>query len=849
MRATAIHAAAVLAFAAAIETSEYDLRSAVIDSHGDHVIRRSRDVREVDEGALLEAQLAAAAASGSDEKIFFNSSFTSDTARFLNQTVVAAVSRLGNETIDAQASETSENASETTVAQAMRVKLDGKGDERALGSTVLFAVLGMACIIASFRSLRATYPILYSKRELERIEDAQRAESLRPGDQERAIYEADDAVGPSMLKQLRSAWSLQDEHVIEVAGLDACMHLQFQALALKVLVSLMVVPAVLCPVHKAGSSNQSEFFAAISWTVHEDRYGVLWLHCVTVWFVVLVVTRHLCRAQERFLPLRYAWLRRLRPPQATTVIVEGIPSSLRTDARLAAYLASLFSEEAILRSYVVRKSKRLESKLGRLEYAEQKLKQAITRLDRDADREQLKNIQEELAAESARVARAADFFDPEVCSNAGIVTFRTYRDVRLALREQLSTDRSTLSMKVAPAPEDIWYDSLQMAESVARNRMGWLCILGLFAAFAPLVVFVSSLVRLDTLVHIAPVLADLKRDAPVFASMLEGILATGALNTLMAATPLIFYIVCKSFFRPLSYSDVQLRVQNLYFTFLVFFVLLVTAFTQGVLSTLWLVAQQPAYIVSLLARSLPLASHFYVNYVTVGCLSCTYELIRFFPLLKFLSLKELVGEKEAKQKAEIESVEFGSRVGKSTMMLVISIVFCSLCPVILIVGSTYFFLERISHGYLCYYAEPKQPDLGGRFWVQALLQVHCGLVIYILLMVGVVGASGIEFIICLVPSLLVVANSWLHLVNTFLWECLPLDGVLDQDSYSPASSSGQEKLYEQPEVRKCREVLWRLDHEKRPSNASSAIHDEAEATEDTDPVSTTTTTTTPFKKP
>jgi len=837
MRATAIHTAAVLAFVAAIDTSEYDLRSAVIDSHGDAVIRRSRTVRELDEGALLESQLAAAAESGSDQKgqkIFFNYSFTNDAARILNQTVGAAVSRLGNDTID----NILHNTTEISVAQAMRVKLDGKGDERALLSTVLFTAFSMACIIASFWYLRSNYPVMYSKRELERMEAAQSSEvPVRPGDQEYSLYDADDAVGPSMFKQLRSTWSLQDEHVIQVAGLDACMHLQFQALALKVLVSLMVIIVVLCPVHKAASSNKTEFFAAISWTVHEDRYSVLWLHCVTVWFVVLVATRHLCKAQERFLPLRYAWLRRLRPPQATTVIVEGIPASLRTDARLGAYLASLFSEEAILRSYVVRKSKRLESKLSRLEYAERKFNQAITRLDKDVDGEQLKNIQEELAGESARVARAADFFDPEVCANAGIVTFRTYRDVRLALREQLSTDRFTLSMKVAPAPEDIWYDSLQMPESVARNRSGWMCILGLFAAFAPLVVFVSSLVRLDTLEKMAPVLAELKRDAPVFASMLEGILATGALNAMMASTPLIFYLVCRSFFRPLSYSDVQLRVQNLYFTFLVFFVLLVTAFTQGVLSTLWLVAQQPAYIVSLLANSLPLASHFYVNYVTVGCLSCTYELIRFFPLLKFLSLKEIVGEKEAKQKAEFESVEFGSRVGKSTMMLVISIVFCSLCPVILIVGSIYFFQERVSHGYLCYYAEPKQPDLGGRFWVQALLQVHCGLVIYILLMVGVVGASGIEFVICLMPSLLVVANSWHHLVNTFLWECLPLDGVLDQDSYSPASSSGQEKLYEQPEVKKCREVLARIKLEKRPSDV--ALRDEAEATEDTDPVSTT----------
>eukprot|EP00441_Pelagodinium_beii_P019945 CAMPEP_0197659876 /NCGR_PEP_ID=MMETSP1338-20131121/49546_1 /TAXON_ID=43686 ORGANISM="Pelagodinium beii, Strain RCC1491" /NCGR_SAMPLE_ID=MMETSP1338 /ASSEMBLY_ACC=CAM_ASM_000754 /LENGTH=827 /DNA_ID=CAMNT_0043237037 /DNA_START=119 /DNA_END=2602 /DNA_ORIENTATION=- len=818
--------APLLATAAAIEVPKFG--EAVVDSHGEPVMRHMRNVRETDRAILQElgeaAELSELSGQEKHESIF--------DLNFTNGTVQDVV----NQTLDQLFAM---NASETTIAQAMRVKLDGKGDTRALASTALFSIFGMACILASFRTLRVTYPTLYSKRELERITSSQDEPKVASDEGAFAspIHDSDDEVGPSMLKQLRSTWRLQDDCVIEVAGLDACMHLQFQVLALRVLISLMVIPAVLCPLHWMGAPEGAESFAAVSWTVHEDRYGVLCLHCITVWYVVLITIRHLFKAQEQFLPMRYAWLKQVKPPQATTVIVEGIPENLRTDARLGAYFSSLFPENAVLRSYVVRRTKLLASKLARLEEAQQACGRALSRLEAVTAAEQLKNVQEEVTAEHVRLGRAADAFDPDACTNCGIITFRSHRDVRLALREQLATDCCTLSLKVAPAPEDIWYDSFQMPQS---KTVGWLCILGIFTFFSPCVVLVSSLVRLNSLARVAPVVADLKENAPGFAAMLEGLLTTMALNALMAVTPWMFYLVSCSFFRPFSFADVQVKVQGLYFTFLAFFILLVTTFTQGVMSTLWLVAQQPTHIVHLLATSLPTASHFYVNYLVVGWLSCIYELIRLFPLLKFISYKEHMGSEEARQKAETESVELGSRVGKSVLMLLICIVYCSLCPVALIFGAIYFLLERVSHGYLCYYAEPKQPDLGGKNWVQALQQVHIGLVIYVLLMVGVLGASGIEFIICLVPSLYVIANSWLNLNSSFLWESLPLDGVFDQDGIDELKiAEGQEQLYEQPEVMKCRQVLKTFNVQTADTLSSGQVpeDDPSRATEDTDSVS------------
>ncbi|CAE7626006.1 unnamed protein product [Symbiodinium pilosum] len=98
-------------------------------------------------------------------------------------------------------------------------------------------------------------------------------------------------------------------------------------------------------------------------------------------------------------------------------------------------------------------------------------------------------------------------------------------------------------------------------------------------------------------------------------------------------------------------------------------------------------------------------------------------------------------------------------------------------------------------------AEPRQGDTGGEIFVQALKQVHIGLMVYVLLMVGVLGARGSEFGLPLVPLLFVVMWS-LHGLDGYLWANLPLDRVFDLDDADPAFEEGLDhQVYEQAECR------------------------------------------------
>ncbi|CAE7150602.1 unnamed protein product [Symbiodinium necroappetens] len=682
-------------------------------------------------------------------------------------------------------------------AEVMRVRLDGHGDTLEIVSTIIFTMTVCVWLVAAFKILSWLYPALYSQRELE-----QRGCSEGVG-----LAEAIADV-TSLWHQLSVAMFLKEEDVLEVQGLDAWMHMQFQWLSLRIIASLCLVPVIVCPLHWTHVQPQSsELFSRFNLAVNEDRYFVLWIHVGVVWAVVTLTTRQLHLAMKQFVPVRYRWLSQMDFPQSTTVLVQGMPESMSSDARLQSYFAGLFGDNAVVRCYVVRNTRLLQRKLERLRKAERELAKAVLRTQAGgsdpASSELVQSLRckEEVTAERVRLGRLSHALDPDVCTSTGFVTFRTRLDMRLAAREQLGTDAFALVLQQAPSPMDVSYDALITRPSFTLQRLGALSTFGVFLAFVPAVVFVSTLLNLNSWQQVFPAIGRLRHSVPIAMEMLEGVLATLSLKLMLSFVPAVLLRLVRAFSKPVSNSSAQLQLQRTYFAFLVVFVLLVTSFAQGLITTLLFVAQQPTAIVPLLAKSLPLTSRFYVNYLVLGWGSCMCELLRPAPLVLFLSLREFTSQEDARIRAEEDSVLMGTRAARSTFMLVIALVFCSICPLVLLVAFVYFLLERFAHGYLFMAAEPRQGDTGGEIFVQALKQVHVGLMIYVLLMVGVLGARGAEFSLPLVVLLLVVMWS-LHGMEGYLWANLPLDRVFDLDDADPAFEEGLEhEVYEQAECR------------------------------------------------
>merc|ERR1719401_1414678 len=223
-----------------------------------------------------------------------------------------------------------------------------------------------------------------------------------------------------------------------------------------------------------------------------------------------------------------------------------------------------------------------------------------------------------------------------------------------------------------------------------------------------------------------------------------------------------------------------------YFAFLMIFVLLVTTVGRSLVVTAVAVAQQPTGFLDMLASWLPRTSHYYFNYVIIGWFTLAWELIRAPVLLKYWCLRFLYRSEpsEAKRYSEPEdeaTYGLGARMGLSSLMSAITLVFCTCSPLMLLFSAVYFTIGRWAYAFLLVHAETRKPDLGGVFWVEAVRQMLFILCLFVMLMTGVMVAHFNTFwcgpAAVSIGALLPVYMFWRR-INMYEWRTLPLEQMM-----------------------------------------------------------------------
>jgi len=753
-------------------------------------------------------------------------------------------------------------SSDESARKTMRIRLNGEGDTEALVGAFLSVCAMSVPVLLMFMFLRRRFPLLYAYRDLADLALPAAPEAAASSS---ASLSADAAAGG--FTAARRVEHVEPEvhlgtaqEVIQNVGLDPWMHLEFHNVALRIITCLIVVvPTVLCPLHwmSSADSETKDFLSRFSLPTREDRPGLdaLWVHALIVWLVVAVTAWNLYSAQSRFLPLRFAWLRQLKYPQSHSILVDYIPEAYRTDEELKKYFVSLFSSDAVKRAYVVRQTRRLTLLVADLENVTGALAGAVAMPVRrlgervghlyDADtsstptsaaaeamlpessapaqndgvaseaatrehrptlirRQSL--LQTQVAQETRRLETA------EKLSNSGFVTFSSRRLARQASHEPSISSNGVFLVREAPDPSDVLYTSLEEEPNMLSFLAGWMSVFGFFVAFTPLVVLVTATLNLDSLAVIMPWLAKMESNLPKLHAMLEGVIASSGLSLLMSTMPTIFRLIVNRFFRPIARAGADLSVMRLAFAFQFVFVLLGVALGQGLTTTLSIIADHPVAVLPLLGRTMPLVSHFYLSFMTIGVLSAFIELLRCGPLLRYLTLPSTTDQNEALIACANFTATIGQRTAKSSILLVVPLVFCSLCPLILFVGWIYFSISRVVYGYLYRKAETKRADLGGAFFVHCLHQGFTGLVLYTLLMFSVIcvhsgGDVGPPMVVA--PAIPVVFFFWYGFRASHQWEVLPLDqaALLDDEVQSSGLQDHEVLEYEQPECRMARMQL------------------------------------------
>lgn len=599
--------------------------------------------------------------------------------------------------------------------------------------------------------------------------------------------------------------SIPKDEVEDRAGLDHAMYLEFLELSMRTC-AIIGAPCVLilCPLHYfcGGGAAGDDRLSRLGMGNVQHGSWLCWVHAFMVWYVVLVVHVHLHRAQKSFLPLRMRWLKEMPEPAVTTLLLQNIPEHLRTTEDLRTFFDGVFGYNAVKRIDFLKDTRELLRWRRAAEDGLQGRAAFRTGTGRVLKDEELHQV----AGSMAERMRKQILHSDDVNLSCAFVTFQRRREAALAYRLLSADDNDHIRADLPPDPQEVlWQD---LAVSPERQSLlelcGYFLIFLIFWGFMPVVVFIQSIANLSTLEKDVPFFKYLIEQLPVVATLWNGLMASFALTVAISLLPSLLMLIFGNFFPCKAEVNRQHKLQVWYNYFLMVYILLVTAVGSSIFTTGKHLMERPFDAPGLLASNMPKSTHFYLNFIPMQMAAYSTSGLRMAQVCKYLFFRCYYDSETAKDKSEPEDQEFtgiGSRSARAALQLSTVLTFCTLSPLISILGFFMFAVSRLIHGFL-FEVENRKPDLGGVFWVSDLEEIQRGLFLFVLLMTGVLAERAGNF----VPSA-IAASSWVFVYWSFVtfrrrhqWEHLQVEEVLQESAEMPKSRPSMTDRYIQPEL-------------------------------------------------
>jgi hypothetical protein len=519
------------------------------------------------------------------------------------------------------------------------------------------------------------------------------------------------------------------------------------------------------------------------------------IHAFVIWGVVFCVQVCVYRAQASFTKIRAKWLMQLPDEQARTLLIEDIPQEYRSDEKLKGLLSSLLGNRGFYACTVMKYLPDLTKKKAELEKLKQEQKKvgtlvpevpgapaaaaALTSAKPASNIDKaIKDCQSEIKTlQQKGIEDAKKDVDGNVNCAAGFVMFKTRPDADAARKLQFFGDADEFAMSTPPDPASLIWSDLQHDphKGAAWTLLGYGLIAGLFFVYLPLVIWITNIAKKINMGPLQPIWA--------------GLAPTMGLQFMVAMLPTFLINIFNFCFVLKAEVYAQKGLQNWYFIFQVVFVILATAVGTNVNSFLKTIGESPFEAFGLLADSMPLATHFYMNFLVLQWVTHFMNITRYIQLGKYFGFRKIFGTddkglQEAKSMAEPEDQDYygmGSRSARFTINLCIGVIFGTLSPPINLLTGVNFLCCRLVYGYLIPFAETRKPDLGGAFFVSQLKHVFTGNIIYCILMIGVLMRRAETWfpVVVAAPSLWYVIWSMNRFDKAFSWENLPFSELQD----------------------------------------------------------------------
>ncbi|KAH9939550.1 DUF221-domain-containing protein [Amylocystis lapponica] len=293
--------------------------------------------------------------------------------------------------------------------------------------------------------------------------------------------------------------------------------------------------------------------------------------------------------------------------------------------------------------------------------------------------------------------------------NSAFVLFN--RQIAAHLAAQSLTHHGPYRMaqkSIGVAPQDIIWSNLNMNPYEARVRVAisWAFTLGLIILWAFPVAFIGAVSNIHSLCSTYSWLAWICKLPSVVVGIITGILPPVLLAVLMMLLPIILRLLSRFEGTP-QRTAVERSLMSRYFLFLVIHSFLIVTLSSGIIAALPQLVSNPSGIPALLANNLPKASTFFLTYIILQGLSGTAG--------GFLQVVALV-------LYYLRSVSWGTLFPSTTLLVVITIAYSIISPVINGLAFVAFFLfyQVWKYLFLWQLEQPRSGETGGMFFPTAI---------------------------------------------------------------------------------------------------------------------------------
>ena len=409
---------------------------------------------------------------------------------------------------------------------------------------VIMAILGLSL-------LRCLLPAVYQRdSELQNLHAA--AAKLKPRELPGR---------PGCFAWFLKSFSASPEEVASVAGLDAAMHCEFLALGMRLCLSIGVpCILILCPLHASvgGDAAGHDRLSEVGMANVQHGSWLCWLHAIFVWYVVVVTHAQVHLAQRNFTPLRMRWLHKSPVPSATTVLVQGIPESLMSEAALRKFFDDgVFGCQAVKCIEFVKDTREL------LHWQEVAYGQGQGSWRTGTGRVlEGQELQAAAASMVSRYRKQLLRLNDKNSSNA-FVTFNHQREAVVAQKLLAEDDYDGIRAETAPNPSEVLWGDLatEPGHQAVKELIGYFIIFLIFWGFMPLVALIQSVANLNTLekhIHFFKVMVE---HFPALATLWNGFMASFALSVAMSVLPSLLMPILVFFFISKTGAERQHRLQ------------------------------------------------------------------------------------------------------------------------------------------------------------------------------------------------------------------------------------------------------------------------------------------------